>query len=111
MDKSKTFTIAVATSIISLMGDWLLVMPMEHWWKELGVQLPGLTISWLGTTWHLIAALVVIGAALLMRIDGFQRNGFRVWLLVYVGWLVLTVLVLIMPMMKAGSLHEVVRTD
>lgn len=106
MGKPKAFAIALAISVVSLLSDWLLVIPMKQWWMELGVQLPGLTISWLGPTWHLVSALVVIGTTLLMRIDGFQRKGFWCWLLVYFGWLVLTVLVLVMPMIKSGSLRE-----
>lgn len=80
MGKPKAFAIALAISVVSLLSDWLLVIPMKQWWMELGVQLPGLTISWLGPTWHLVSALVVIGTALLMRIDGFQRKGFWCWL-------------------------------
>ena len=105
-DRPKHAIIPVVISIMAVAGDWLLVAPMGHRWKELGVQLPGSTISWLGTTWHVVATLVVIGAALLMRIDGFQRKGFWLWLLVFVGWLALTVMVLVMPFIKSGSLSE-----
>lgn len=106
MEKPKRFMIAVVVSVVSLVSDWLLVVLMNQWWKELGVQLPGLTISWLGTTWHVVSALVVIGAASLMRIEGFHRKGFWIWLLIYLGWLALTVLVLVMPFIKTGSLNE-----
>lgn len=93
-------------SVVSAVGDWLLVGPMKRWWMELGVQLSGLTISWLGPMWHLVVMAVFVTTALLMRIDGFQRKGFWLWLSVYAGWLTLTVLVLVMPMIKSGSLRE-----
>lgn len=97
--------IATIVSLFAVAASWTCTGPLLQWWREQGFQLPGLSEMWLTLTWHLLAAGVVVGSSLIIRLRGFFGIGLGIWGAIFFLYVVITGLAMYMPMVPMGRLH------
>ena len=81
--------VLVAVSLALGLAAWLFRSRMEQIFKELGVQLPGITIIAFDPIAHVIALMLLAGCAAMIAIRGLRVIGISAWviaLFLYLGF-------------------------
>lgn len=99
--------VLVAVSLALGVVEWFAQARLEQLYKELGVQLPGITIFVIDhPIIHLVAITVLAGCAAMIAIRGLGMVGISAWIVVlflYLGFLALS---FGMPFIKGGTMQE-----
>jgi hypothetical protein len=98
-------SLAFVISLFAVAASWTCTGPLAQWWREQGFQLPSVSELWLTLTWHLVAAAVVAGSALIIRIRGGFGWGVGIWGAIFILYVVITGLAMLMPMFPPASIH------
>lgn len=96
-DPSIICSLVSILSILLVGAGWVFTIRWSHWWRENGIFLPTITEIWLTPTWHMVAATVMIGGALLVRVRGLFAVGLGAWIVACLLYLVFTVFVIYIP--------------
>jgi hypothetical protein len=99
------WAIATIVSLVAVGMSWACTVPAQHWWREMGVQLPGLSELWIAPSWHWVSAVLMAGSALLIRIRGHFVLGLCLWGASFVLFLAITALTVFMPLFPPHCLH------
>ena len=87
-------SIAVLLSILLVIFAWNYSAHWQHWCKENGKSLPGVTLTWFTPMWHVVAGTVVIASALVISLRRFFVVGLGLWIVtgaLYVAFTALAV--------------------
>jgi hypothetical protein len=99
-------SLAFIVSLFAVAASWTCTGPLAQWWREQGFQMPGVSEMWLTLTWHLVAAVVVAGGALIIRIRGCFGWGVGIWSAIFLIYMAITALAMYMPMVPMGGLQS-----
>lgn len=84
-----TAGVLVAVSLVLGVVVWLITARVERIFKELGVQLPGITILALEPLAQAITLVMLVGSAAIIAIKGLRMIGLCSWVMVlflYLGF-------------------------
>lgn len=96
-------SIAVVLSIVLVYSGWTYCSHWSLWWRDNGIQLPGLTQMWLTPMWHMVAAIMVISSAVVILLRRFFVVGLGMWIVSLALYLSFTALVVFISQFDDGS--------